>query len=73
VRGEENSCFHVSDWNESSVYKVDLRVVGKHKWNGEYRQHANILSINKTCNVIVACFVGDTIEEYTPSVLWSIE
>jgi hypothetical protein len=58
-----NKCLYVSDWSNAGVYKVELRVDNKIcKWSvGDGPMG---LSINSACNLLVACYSDDKIEEY---------
>jgi 6-phosphogluconolactonase (cycloisomerase 2 family) len=58
-----NKCLYVSDYDKADVYKVELRVDNKiSKWSVGHGPRG--LSINSACNLLVACWHDQKIEEY---------
>jgi hypothetical protein len=58
-----NKCLYVSDCDNAAVYKVELRVDNKIcKWS--VGRGPCGLSINSACNLLVACWDDEKIEEY---------
>jgi hypothetical protein len=61
-----NKCLYVSDYENATVYKVQLTVDNKiSKWS--VGRGPSGLSINTACNLLVACCDDKKIQEYTTS------
>lgn len=59
-----NNCVYVSDFYKHTVYKVELSGSNKvHSWRVD--SYPNGLSINRACNLLVACYLAYKIQEYT--------
>jgi len=59
-----NHCVYVSDWNRSSVRRVELSVSNAmKKWS--VADHPAGLSVNKANNLLVTCDDANKIQEYT--------
>ena len=62
-----NNCLYVSDYENATVYKIELTGHNEvSKWRVDGRWPSG-LSINDACNLLVTCLGGKKLLEYTPS------
>jgi DNA-binding beta-propeller fold protein YncE len=58
-----NKCLYVTDYDNDTAYKVQL-TVNKKKSRWPVGRGPRGLSINAACNLLVACYIDDRIQEY---------
>jgi len=58
-----NKCLYLSDWNNSSIHRVDLATDAAKKW--PVAKMPEGISVNRDHNLLVACLVDNKLQEYT--------
>lgn len=62
---DKNRCLYISDSCEDTVYKVKLQADGCAIFHWPVNDKPMGLSVNKVCNLLVACWSSNKIQEFT--------